>query len=44
MKRTEGICEMCGHFVGVRQKAHIIAELKSVKANHLLLCPSCHEE
>ena len=33
---------MCGHSVGVRQKAHIVAEGKKDRANTLLLCPSCH--
>ena len=42
MKAVEGICEMCGHYVAVRQKAHIVAEQKSNKENVLLLCPSCH--
>ena len=26
MKVNEGICEMCGNYVGIRQKAHIVAE------------------
>ena len=42
MKKSEGICEICGHCVGIRQKAHIIAEGKSTKSNILMLCPSCH--
>ena len=41
-KKTAGICEMCGHHVGVRQKAHIFAEGKKVGVNLLMICPSCH--
>ena len=33
---------MCGHHVGVRQKAHIVAEGKKAGNNLLMLCPSCH--
>ncbi len=40
--KSAGICEMCGHYVGVRQKAHIMAEGKMTKNNVLMLCPSCH--
>jgi hypothetical protein len=40
--KTAGICEMCGHHVGVRQKAHIFAEGKKAGGNLLMLCPSCH--
>jgi hypothetical protein len=40
--KTEGICEMCGHHVGVRQKAHIMAEGTKHANNVLLLCPTCH--
>lgn len=39
--KSEGICEMCGHHVGVRQKAHIVAEGKK-NNNLLMLCPTCH--
>jgi len=39
---SSGICEMCGHHVGVRQKAHIVAEQSKSGANLLLLCPTCH--
>jgi len=42
MKLKEGICDMCGNYVGIRQKAHIISEGKNSKVNTLLLCPSCH--
>jgi len=41
-KSSEGICEMCGHYVSVRQKAHIQAEGKKTGENVLMLCPSCH--
>jgi hypothetical protein len=41
-KSSEGVCEMCGHHVGVRQRAHIAAEGKKSGANLLMLCPSCH--
>jgi len=40
--KSAGICEMCGHHVGVRQKAHIMAEAKKTENNVLLLCPTCH--
>jgi hypothetical protein len=33
---------MCGHHVGVRQKAHIMAEGKKTENNVLMLCPTCH--
>jgi hypothetical protein len=36
------ICEMCGHHVGIRQKAHILAEGKKADKNLLMLCPTCH--
>jgi len=39
---SEGLCEMCGHYVSVRQKAHILAEGKKTGENLLMLCPSCH--
>ena len=39
---TQGICELCGHWVAIRQKAHIIAEGKKRGNNLLMLCPSCH--
>jgi hypothetical protein len=41
-KSCEGLCEMCGHYVSVRQKAHILAEGKKTGENLLMLCPSCH--
>lgn len=40
--KTAGICEMCGHQVGILQKAHIYAEGIKSDPNLLLLCPSCH--
>ena len=40
--KSAGICEMCGHHVGVRQKAHIMAEGKKTENNLLMLCPTCH--
>ena len=42
MKDKEGPCEMYGHYVAIRQKAHIVAEDLKMKPNLLLLCPSCH--
>jgi len=42
MKLNEGCCEMCGHHVALRQKAHIVAEGDRSPENVLLLCPSCH--
>ena len=41
-KLNEGICEMCGNYVAIRQKAHIAAEGKKSGNNLLMLCPSCH--
>jgi hypothetical protein len=42
MNLASGHCEMCGHNVANRQKAHIIAEGPKTGANLVLLCPSCH--
>ena len=42
MKTKEGICEMCGHSVSIRQKAHIFAEGKKSGSKILMLCPTCH--
>jgi len=42
MKKTEGICEMCGHYVAVRQKSHIFDGRNDIPDNILMLCPSCH--
>lgn len=33
---------MCGLYVAVRQKAHIVAEGRKSGMNLLMLCPSCH--
>jgi transcription elongation factor Elf1 len=41
--KTSGTCEMCGHHVWIRQKAHILAEGKKTKDNLLMLCPTCHQ-
>jgi len=40
--KSEGICELCGHYVVIRQKAHIVAEGKKRGTNLLMLCPTCH--
>jgi hypothetical protein len=42
MKAAPGFCDMCGHHVAIRQRAHIVAEGRKAGANLLLLCPSCH--
>jgi len=42
MKAAPGFCDMCGHHVAIRQRAHIVAEGQKTGANVLLLCPSCH--
>jgi len=42
MKTNEGCCELCGHYVALRQKAHIVAERDRSTENILLLCPCCH--
>jgi len=39
---TEGTCDLCGHYVRNRQKAHIVAEQDKSKTNIFMLCPSCH--
>lgn len=31
--KSAGVCEMCGHHVGVRQRAHIMAEGKKTENN-----------
>ena len=41
-RSSEGLCEMCGHYVKIRQKSHVIAEEKKAGDNLLMLCPSCH--
>jgi len=42
MKNSSGLCEMCGHHVAIRQKAHIVAEGPKTGPNLLMLCPTCH--
>jgi len=42
MKAEPGFCDMCGHQVAIRQRAHIVAEGRNARPNLLLLCPSCH--
>ena len=39
---SAGICELCGHHVVIRQRAHIVAEGKKSGHNLLMLCPTCH--
>jgi hypothetical protein len=41
-KDSAGLCEMCGHYVSVRQKAHIYAEGTKHGNNLLMLCLTCH--
>ncbi|MCD4715586.1 MAG: hypothetical protein K8R45_02445 [Desulfobacterales bacterium] len=41
-KVSAGTCELCGHYVSVRQKAHIVAEELKMEPNILMLCPTCH--
>ncbi len=42
MKDSSGLCDMCGHQVAMRQRAHIVAEGPKKGANLMMLCPSCH--
>ena len=42
MKTAAGFCDICGHHVTIRQRAHIVAEGRKTGPNLLLLCPSCH--
>lgn len=42
MRIAPGFCDMCGHQVAIRQRAHIVAEGPKARPNLLLLCPSCH--
>ena len=42
MKTPAGFCDICGHHVAIRQRAHIVAEGRKTGPNLLLLCPSCH--
>jgi hypothetical protein len=41
-KSSSGSCDLCGHFVAVCEKAHIVAEQPKRGDNLLMLCPSCH--
>lgn len=41
-RSSDGLCEMCGHYVRIRQRSHIIAEEKKSGVNLLMLCHSCH--
>jgi len=41
-ERVENFCEMCGNFVAIREKSHIVAEAGRGRVNILMLCPSCH--
>ena len=41
-ERIEPFCEMCGRFVAIREKAHIVSEKNRARVNILMLCPSCH--
>ena len=40
--KSEGICEFCGQYVALRQKAHIVTEGKNRGNDVLMLCPTCH--
>ncbi len=42
MVASDGVCELCGHYVALRQKAHIVAEEPKRAPNIMMLCPSCH--
>lgn len=41
-ERLDDFCEMCGHYVAIRQKAHIVSEGDESRDNILMLCPTCH--
>lgn len=41
-KTPGGFCDICGHDVAIRQRAHVVAEGRKTGPNLLLLCPSCH--
>lgn len=41
-RSSESLCEMYGHYVKIRQKAHIVAEGKKIGVNLFMQCPSCH--
>jgi ribosome-binding protein aMBF1 (putative translation factor) len=40
--KSADICEMCGHHVAIRRKAHIVAENVRKGNNILIVCPTCH--
>lgn len=42
MKKSESICEMCGHFVAIRQKSHILNARNDIPDSLLMLRSSCH--
>lgn len=42
MQTNQGVCEMCGHYTMLRQKAHIGPKTDKGADNLLKLCPSCH--
>ncbi|MEA3428233.1 MAG: hypothetical protein U9Q84_03210 [Thermodesulfobacteriota bacterium] len=41
-ERLDNFCEMCGNYVAIRQRAHIVSEGDNSRTNILLLCPTCH--
>ncbi len=41
-ERVESFCEMCGNYVALRERAHIISEGDNSRKNILMLCPGCH--
>jgi hypothetical protein len=41
-ERLENLCEMCGKYVAIRQRAHIVSEGDKNRENILMLCPTCH--
>lgn len=41
-KSSSGTCDLCGHHVAVRQRAHIVAEGPKRGVNLIMLCSSCH--
>ena len=36
-----GLCQLCGHHVAIRQRAHIVAEAGRTPANLPMLCRLC---
>ena len=41
-ERIDDFCEMCGNYVAIRQRAHIVAEGDKSRDNILMLCSTCH--